>query len=568
MKANRNGLEFARVDGGQYDLGDMGSIKLINTTAQILFDQWPRVSFAERVAWLKRSSKTTLPASWVLLDSGEAIGHVRLSTKYTEDSHASINEASSRDNISVVATSIVISQSLRGKGLGTILLDHMHACCRDLGFGRVVLWSVDAVKFYAKNGYKKINPLLKAQPQVITNKLAAKSLSDLQRVLLKKQKNAISLNTGTQASSGVDIVDNELDAKNSVWLAYRLRNSFGYFYRPKGLIESEINSFLDAGHHKVGKKADINISRIQKQTVFLHNVPFENQIGPMCGIAALNCLKAYFFETTRKPSFNHINAEHIFQKILGDAGATEIIAKYFCSKPNSTSSQQKSILEDALDENITTDGEMFDIKQMAKLSSLPSCGLNAVVFENISIGMILDLLVLGLPPLICYDRSKTSSIFGVDMNNGTAAHWGVIVGFVSNNSRKSSKDAQIGTNRPCVWLGSNFIIEHKKYIDKTKDVLVLIQHTMSSKVMVCWWSILKASNLQVEKYADNNVCNDLVAMYKSLEWKSITKPKLSNCILVCYPQTIPRRKKWHQFLDAYCKTHYYIELGPGPLAVG
>ena len=51
------------------------------------------------------------------------------------------NEVSLRENISVVATSIVVNRSLRRKGLGTILLDHMHTCCRCLGFGRVVLWT-------------------------------------------------------------------------------------------------------------------------------------------------------------------------------------------------------------------------------------------------------------------------------------------------------------------------------------------------------------------------------------------------------------------------------------------
>ena len=154
---------------------------------------------------------------------------------------------------------------------------------------------------------------------------------------------------------------------------------------------------------------------------------------------------------------------------------------------------------------MTTDGEMFDIRQMAKLSSLPACGLNSVVFENVSLSMILDLLILGLPPLICYDRSKTSSIFGVNMSNGTAAHWGMIVGFVSNISSKSKIDAQIGTERPYIWLGSEGIVEHQKYVDKTKDVLILVQHTMSNKVMVCWWSTLIASNLQIERYADDSL---------------------------------------------------------------
>ena len=122
-----------------------------------------------------------------------------------------------RENISVVATSIVVSRSLRRKGLGTILLDHMHTCCRCLGFGRVVLWSADAVGFYVRNGYKKIHPLSKTESQVITKKLPASSLSDLQRVLLKKQKKTvISLNASSQPYSDGDILDNEVDVKNNV----------------------------------------------------------------------------------------------------------------------------------------------------------------------------------------------------------------------------------------------------------------------------------------------------------------------------------------------------------------
>ena len=102
----------------------------------------------------------------------------------------------------------------------------------------------------------------------------------------------ISLNASSQSYSDGDILDNEVDV-NNVWLAYRLRNSFGHFYRPKHLIESEINAFLDAGHHKWARRL-ISIFLCAKQTVFVHNVPFETQIGPMCGIAALNCLKVYF----------------------------------------------------------------------------------------------------------------------------------------------------------------------------------------------------------------------------------------------------------------------------------
>ena len=127
---------------------------------------------------------------------------------------------------------------------------------------------------YVRNGYKKIHPLSKTESQVITKKLPASSLSDLQRVLLKKQKKTvISLNASSQPYSDGDILDNEVDVKNNVWLAYRLRNSFGHFYRPKHLIESEINAFLDAGHHTVGKKSDIDLSISQKQTVFVQGFP-------------------------------------------------------------------------------------------------------------------------------------------------------------------------------------------------------------------------------------------------------------------------------------------------------
>ena len=68
----------------------------------------------------------------------------------------------------------------------------------------------------------------------------------------------------------------------------------------------------------MSKKTDLDISMAQKRTVFLHNVPFENQIGPMCGIAALNCLKAYLFQMTNNFSLNHITGESICQKVLDD----------------------------------------------------------------------------------------------------------------------------------------------------------------------------------------------------------------------------------------------------------
>ena len=90
------------------------------------------------------------------------------------------------------------------------------------------------------------------------------------------------------------------------------------------------------------------------------------------------------------------------------------------------------------------------------------------------------------------------------MCNGTAAHWGIIVGFEAIYHSKQARRTY-RHERSYVWLGSERIVEHQKYVDKTKDVLILVQHTMSSKVMLCWWSTLLASNLQVERYADK-VC--------------------------------------------------------------
>ena len=115
---------FHRIDGSS----DSDNA-IIKDTALILNQEWPNIKLHSRIEWLSRSSINNLPASWVLLNTNnKAIAHVRLSTKYKEEQSISNNNNNDnnvkknlRENISVIATSVVVAKQLRGLGVGKIL---------------------------------------------------------------------------------------------------------------------------------------------------------------------------------------------------------------------------------------------------------------------------------------------------------------------------------------------------------------------------------------------------------------------------------------------------------------
>ena len=597
---------FHRIDGSS----DSDNA-IIKDTALILNQEWPNIKLQSRIEWLSRSSINNLPASWVLLNTNnKAIAHVRLSTKYKEEQSISNNNNNDnnvkknlRENISVIATSVVVAKQLRGLGVGKILLKKMHECCFDLGFGRVVLWTTDAVGFYLKSGYKKIQPLKKNIPNVIAKHFSDTSLDNLRNVLMKKRKSINNNNNNNKTNQKIatsesvsEILDGDSNLENNTWLAFRVRSSFKPFYRNKKAMEEEMNHLLESGHF-TNKQTNNDVDELK--TTYINHVPFENQIGPMCGISALNCMKEYFKNIVKAKNLdiNSIQVDKIIIKSKDADGNNIVMEKYKSNKSgwgkscstmssSSLSSQQQqqqqqqptSILKQAQKEKITTDGELFDIKKIGKLAAMDVCGLNSVVVERMSLRLIINLLLNRLPVLICYDRSSSSSIYGVSMKKGKAAHWALIVGFIPTKQMRDSNSHMLNTSNSdnngkykYVWLD-----EHKTNIqqhaihyafdvdcndDINNDPILILQHGMSQKVLFCPWSKLKASNLQVEEYA-RTLSEDNSLRYKKLEWKHISKPTLKNCILFLYPtlsETL-QKEKWSNVLDAYCKTNYYIDI--------
>ena len=198
----------------------------------------------------------------LLNTNNKAIAHVRLSTKYKEEQSISNNNNNDnnvkknlRENISVIATSVVVAKQLRGLGVGKILLKKMHECCFDLGFGRVVLWTTDAVGFYLKSGYKKIQPLKKNIPNVIAKHFSDTSLDNLRSVLMKKRKSINNNNNNNKKKKKIDtsesvseILDGDSNLKNKLGLLFS-SSSFKPFYRNKKAMEEEMNHLFKWAFH-------------------------------------------------------------------------------------------------------------------------------------------------------------------------------------------------------------------------------------------------------------------------------------------------------------------------------
>lgn len=75
------------------------------------------------------------------------------------------------------------------------------------------------------------------------------------------------------------------------------------------------------GGHFTNKQTNNDVDELK--TTYINHVPFENQIGPMCGISALNCMKEYFKNIVKAKSLD-INSIHVkLEKFIHQAKLVE-----------------------------------------------------------------------------------------------------------------------------------------------------------------------------------------------------------------------------------------------------
>ena len=507
----------------------------LKATAVLLNDEWQRPR-AQRETWLRRS-QDRLPTSYILYKeptesltpSSSRVVDSAGSNKPQEKcsplvlAHARVSAAhrtgGSSSQVSAIVTSVIVNPEYRGCNLGRKILSLVERECKAVHkFGRVVLWTDDKAEFYEKCGYHRCRPLHTVSKAV--SKLDANGLNAIEAMLARQQLKVAACIA--EDSSGGEVSQKQIlsvaDAcdgdrgESSVWLSKRLIERFATCSLPRSKVDSDVRTQLGRilkaskfynSHGKLHQKMRQNSS----VGVFgaLIDVPHERQIGPCCGIAALRCIRSYWEQHGRLVTPPQYERRTYHQ----DAA------------PAGTSSNV-SMLEYAKKQGWSSDGEMFNATNLARLASSPSGGMCSDVYKDLTDLALVDLVVFRrIPVLISFDKSsRTQEFILEDECRGARAHWGIVRGVVfpavktRKGSSSSEEDSYINNNLQLHWvdtLGDDMssTLEGRHSLDERelKDGLqkltgewlyVVLQHTASDQVSVVPFNRLVKSNAQLD----------------------------------------------------------------------
>jgi N-acetylglutamate synthase-like GNAT family acetyltransferase len=407
--------------------------------ADMLCTQWPlggdSKSYREKIVYEFGSGVNELyglPCSYLLVDEcDKCIGHGRLTECFE-----------SAGGNAAAASFIVISSPVRGQGLGSHLMSLLDCEAKRLGYHYLYLWTKTAIGFYKKIGYKECQRV--SLKRSCLKMLASEEVQSLEALLMRRQN--ITLKTSMQKIRPKETIllpPDEDDDENieDVWLRKRLVEHVGSIYVKKEKHREEIESAI--AFHSKRNELD--------WCYCLLSLPWQSQIGPSCGLAALRMAREYFWTNARQ------DVEQPLPSLLGEA-------------------QERGY---------TIDGELFDANDLKELAS-SVCGIDCVMWS-----------VAELQPTQVYQILSERGIFIIpyDSNprtrlptklSGQSAHYGIIVGMVIG----VEKDGQQGNFRPLI--DGDFKNDHD-----SDCIFLLVQHSLSSNLSIASWNDYVESNGQL-----------------------------------------------------------------------
>jgi hypothetical protein len=278
-------------------------------------------------------------------------------------------------------------------------------------------------------------------------KLECDQVSKLEAMLSKK--------LGTCKSSETVMLPPDEAGENDVWLRKRLVEC----------VASKIIQ-LQERLHEINAVTAANSSDCHAWEYCLIQIPWQQQIGPSCGLAALRMLRDHYLEDN-----------------------------------NDCHRQMPSLLQEAVNNGYSVDGEIFDAANLVKLADF--CGLDSVLRSFPSPQDIVAVLKFGGTIILPYDSQ--SSTRRPCKNQGRTAHYGIIVGILFGFSDDNAAALKVYTDRS---------------IDDADDTLLLVQHSLSPKLTIATWSDFFDSNQQL-----NTIDNT--------KYKVDTVLNLKNRVVVC-----------------------------------
>lgn len=407
------------------------------------------------------------------------------------------------------ATFIVIDSKFRGQGCGRHLMKGLEKEAERLGYHYVYLWTKTAIPFYQNIGYQECQRV--SLKRACLKSLDASQVETLEALLFRKSqrrqqgehqssttttsritssKKSAKKTTRIQAETIMLPPSNDDEDENAqdVWLRKRLVEHVGSIHVPSSQRQEELADTVSRHAADSGSPPPGPQEESLKWRYFLLSLPWQKQIGPSCGLAALRMIREYFFS-----------------KALDGSGSS--------SSRNDMDEQHAlqlpSLLGEAQERGYTQDGEVFNANHLMDIAETV-CGLDCEMWstKDLQPQQVWNTLRDGAVLLLPYDsnaRTRRPALLG-----GKGAHYGIIVGLLVGTRTGTivgvtkCKDEMpilevVGGGEERSTAG--FFVDFEAAGDDDDPMCyyyLLVQHSLSSRLSIARWSDFLLSNQQLD----------------------------------------------------------------------
>ncbi|CAJ1929955.1 unnamed protein product [Cylindrotheca closterium] len=407
-----------------------------------------------------------LPSSYLLIHENECIGHGRLTECFE----------SAGGNAAAV-TFIVIHSTKQYHGFGRKLMALLEEEAKRLGYHYIYLWTKTAIGFYEKIGYAECQRV--SLKRACLKKLVSGEVESLEALLMKRQSKINMALNGTNSTSTAGekcsaravfgtkketilLPPDDNDRNNDVpdvWMKKRLVERVGSIHIPLDQRMLELEKVADESTTE-GQNKDNDNSCWYYRIV---SIPWQAQIGPSCGLAALRMGREYFMASANNGS------------------------------PSDGDQQQlPSLLQEAQERGFTQDGEIFDANHLKEMA-IHVCGIDSEIVKvpELTPSKVNATLAKGGVFILPYDSSARTRLPA--KLSGQSAHYGIIVGIalVADSFIAAKDDKTMGKLQPLVP-------EKEKLLDgDRRKVYLMVQHGLSPNLSIAPWIAFMESNAQL-----------------------------------------------------------------------
>ena len=362
-------------------------------------------------------------------------------------------------------TFIVVHSTKQYHGFGRNLMALLELEAERLGYHYIYLWTKTAIGFYEKIGYAECQRV--SLKRACLKKLESEEVESLEALLMKRQSkiNMDGNDTSTKKKQNVPSgaigkkketillpPDDDGNDAPDVWMKKRLVEQVGSIYVPMDERIAELESYLEDNALAGQTSCKSNGSTWYHRIV---SVPWQAQIGPSCGLAALRMVREYLMVSEKGDDHEKL----------------------------------PSLLQEAQERGFTQDGEIFnanDLKEMAETV----CGMDSDLLSVASLTptQINQVLVNGGAFILPYDSNARTRLPA--KLSGQSAHYGIIVGIAVeiDGSEEDQMSGNLHTMSP----------EQEKLLDgDTMKVSLMLQHGLCSKLSISSWDSFVESNAQL-----------------------------------------------------------------------